>query len=504
MPSSLTSRRYAGALSLALLATANAGPCDIYASGGAPCIAAHSSTRALYASYNGPLYQLRKPDGTTADVNPLSAGGVANAATQDSFCSGTVCSISKIYDQSGHGNHLTQAPKGGAASGPLSNGDDLPAGAYGAPVTLNGQKAYGIFISPSTGYRNDSPSGTATGDNPESMYAVVDGTHYNDKCCFDYGNAETDNTDPGAGHMEAIYFGQSHGDGRGLGAGSGPWIKADLENGLLPGGDATQNTNNPTQTSRFVTAAVKGKPGEWAIRGGPSSSGSMATYWEGARPAGYTTMQKEGAIILGIGGDNSNWGQGTFYEGAMTATYASDETENAVQANIAAAKYAAASLNSGPTFTVGSTVSFRVTTDCCNTRYIAHTGDVVNTQVVSSSSAAALKNQASWSVRTGLGNSGCYSFESVDTPGSFIRHSGRQLYVQANDGSKLFHEDATFCSQDGINSAGSSLRSWSFPLFYWRHFNSVLYIAMDGGPKEFDATSDYLHDITFSISAGFA
>ncbi|HXK04279.1 MAG TPA: arabinofuranosidase catalytic domain-containing protein, partial [Verrucomicrobiae bacterium] len=40
------------------------GPCDIYAAAGNPCVAAHSTTRALYASYNGPLYQvLRQSDG---------------------------------------------------------------------------------------------------------------------------------------------------------------------------------------------------------------------------------------------------------------------------------------------------------------------------------------------------------------------------------------------------------------------------------------------------------
>jgi len=32
------------------------GPGDIYAAGGCPLVAAHSTTRALYASYNGPLY----------------------------------------------------------------------------------------------------------------------------------------------------------------------------------------------------------------------------------------------------------------------------------------------------------------------------------------------------------------------------------------------------------------------------------------------------------------
>ncbi|HOV78220.1 MAG TPA: arabinofuranosidase catalytic domain-containing protein, partial [Sedimentisphaerales bacterium] len=42
------------------------GPGDIYAAAGCPLVAAHSTTRALYASYNGPLYQvLRQSDGKT-------------------------------------------------------------------------------------------------------------------------------------------------------------------------------------------------------------------------------------------------------------------------------------------------------------------------------------------------------------------------------------------------------------------------------------------------------
>ena len=41
------------------------------------------------------------------------------------------------------------------------------------------------------GYSNRSARGTAIGDEPESMYAVFGGQHYNSECCFDYGNAET-------------------------------------------------------------------------------------------------------------------------------------------------------------------------------------------------------------------------------------------------------------------------------------------------------------------------
>ncbi|KAI8631579.1 carbohydrate-binding module family 42 protein [Xylariaceae sp. FL1651] len=495
---------------LALTATTSlvtAGPCDIYSSGGTPCVAAHSTTRALYDSYSGSLYQvLRGSDNATADIRPLSAGGVANAATQDNFCSGSTCLISVIYDQSGRGNHLTQAPPGGAASGPNSNGFDYLAGALGAPVTLNGQKAYGVFISPFTGYRNNNPNGIAKGDAAEGIYAVFDGTHYNTGCCFDYGNAETSSLDTGNGHMEAIYFGTGDGSGRGTGSGSGPWIMADLENGLFSGFDPINNPADPSITSRFVTAVVKGQPNQWAIRGADATSGTLSTYYNGVRPSnGYNPMSKEGAILLGIGGDNSNRAQGTFYEGVMTTGYPSDATENAVQANIVAAKYAdTASLMSGPMMNVGSKVSFRVTTPGYTDRYIAHTGATVNTQAVSSSSSAALKQQASWAVRTGLGNSACLSFESVDSPGSFIRHSNYALVVNANDNSKIFHEDATFCLQAGINGQGSSLRSWSYPARYFRHYDSLLYIAGNSGPHAFDNPAVFNDDVSFVLGGSFA
>lgn len=319
-----------------------AGPCDLYGSGNTPCVAAHSTTRALYDDYNDRLYQVtRSSDGKTSDIKPKSAGSVADASSQDSFCSNTTCTITTIYDQSGQGNDLTPAPPGGAASGTGPNGYDLPADATAAPVTLNGQKAYGVFISPGMGYRNDQTHGIATGDAAEGMYAVIDGTHYNDACCFDYGNAETNNLDTGNGHMEAIYFGTN--TGWGSGSGSGPWIMADLENGLFSGEQPKQNAEDPSIDYRFVTAIVKGEPDNWAIRGGDATQGSLETFYSGVRPnaTGYNPMSKEGAIILGIGGDNSNGAQGTFYEGVMTSGYPSDDTEDSVQKDIAAAGYAA-------------------------------------------------------------------------------------------------------------------------------------------------------------------
>lgn len=495
----------AGVLALALAALSPfvaAGPCDIYSSGGTPCVAAHSTTRALYSAFSGSLYQVKRgSDNSTTNIAPLSAGGVANAAAQDTFCASTTCLITIIYDQSGRGNHLTQAPPGGF-SGPESNGYDNLAAPIGAPVTLNGQKAYGVFVSPGTGYRNNAVSGTATGDSAEGMYAVLDGSHYNGACCFDYGNAETSSTDTGDGHMEAIYYGDC--TVWGSGAGSGPWVMADLENGLFSGSSSGANTADPSISSRFTTAIVKGESNLWAIRGGNAASGSLSTYYSGTRPSGYTTMKKEGAIILGIGGDNSVGAQGTFYEGVMTSGYPSDATENSVQANIVAAKYATTSLTSGAAFTIGSSISLQATTAGYTDRYLAHTGTTVNTQVVTSSSATTLKEQASWTVVAGLGNSACYSFESVDTPGSYIRHYDFVLLVNANDGTKQFYEDATFCPQSGLSGTGSSIRSWNYPTRWIRHYANVGYVASNGGVHTFDAASVFNDDTSWVVSSGFA
>jgi hypothetical protein len=138
--------------------------------------------------------------------------------------------------------------------------------------------------------------------------------------------------------MEAIYFGNCN--VWGTGSGNGPWIMADLENGLFSGSNPKNNAGDSSISHRFVTAVVKGKSGNLAIRGGDSTTGALSTFYNGVRPSGYNPMKKQGAIILGIGGDNSHGAVGTFYEGVMTTGYPSDATENSVQANIIAAKYA--------------------------------------------------------------------------------------------------------------------------------------------------------------------
>lgn len=335
------------------------GPCDLYKSGGTPCVAAYSTVRALYGAYAGTLYQVRRADNTTQDIGLLATGGVANAATQDTFCSGAACTISIIYDQSGKGNHLTKAPGGSKDYGP---NPDVEAIADALPITIGGHKAYGVHVTPSkgwtlpgqVGYRNTATTGIPKGDEPESEYMVTDGTYVNGSCCFDFGNAEMEPAAGGYGTMEAIYFGTNNWWDKG--AGDGPWVMADLEVGVYnmggPGNysDANKDGNrtNANATSLafpFVTAMLKGNSstatsgGPFTLKGGNAQAGALSTFWDGARPVGYSPAQKLGGIVLGIGGDNSSMAQGNFYEGVITAGFASTAVDDAVHANIVAAKY---------------------------------------------------------------------------------------------------------------------------------------------------------------------
>jgi hypothetical protein len=320
--------------------TSAVGPCDIYQAAATPCVAAHSTVRALYQAYSGSLYQVRRAsDGTTKDVPVASPGGFVDISVQDAFCSGTICTISILYDQSPSHNDLKKSPPALWLPG---GGDE--ANASQAKISVAGRTAHGIFIDNPTAnvaYRNNNTKGIATGDEPEAIYAVLEGKRYSTYCCFDYGNAETNGLDNGGGHMEALFWGAQTAYQMG-GAGKGPWVGADFENGTFecdnPKVICTGNTSVTDWV--FVTGMLKGFAGNhFALKAGNAQSGVLETKWDGMRPVGYSPMSKEGGIVLGTSGDGSNYGKGTFFEGCMTSGVPSDATDEAIQANIVAVGY---------------------------------------------------------------------------------------------------------------------------------------------------------------------
>jgi hypothetical protein len=315
------------------------GPCDIYETAGFPCVAAHSTVRALYAAYTGPLYQVR--NGSNTKNIPVGADGYVKISEQDSFCSGAQCTISIIYDQSPNKNDLPKTPD----TLWLKNANE--AFATDGKLTIKGHTAYGIYVNNTfahtrdVGYRNNNCKGVAKNDEAESMYMVLDGKRFSQWCCFDYGNATNTGLADGPGTMEAIYWGTSTQFSKG-GSGSGPWILADLEYGMFACDTPTAVcTTNTTVTADFVTTVLKGPSGNaFGLKAGNAQSGNLSTKWDGKRPpSGYSPKKLGGQIILGTGGDGSNTGVGTFWEGAMTKGNPPDSVDDAVQANIVAAGY---------------------------------------------------------------------------------------------------------------------------------------------------------------------
>ncbi|HTJ68315.1 MAG TPA: arabinofuranosidase catalytic domain-containing protein [Actinospica sp.] len=314
-------------------------PCDTFAAGGQTCVAAYSTVRALAADYSGPLYQVtRQSDGTAADIGLLGVGGYANAAAQDSFCANTVCTITRIYDQSGNHSDLTLGPAGSSGSA------NIGARADALPVTVNGHEAYGVRITAKVGYRyvpttaGTPAPGMAQNGQPESMYEVASGTDATDHCCFDFGNMETSYTDTGNAHMDALIL--STWCGVPPCSGQGPWIQADMENGVYMGNGSTANPANVSENSKFITAVLRNNgTSQFALDGGDATQSTLTSLYSGALPSGYAPMKQEGGIGLGVGGDQSDMAPGAFFEGAIVSGYASNTTIGSVQSNIAATSY---------------------------------------------------------------------------------------------------------------------------------------------------------------------
>jgi hypothetical protein len=284
----------------------------------------------------------------------------------------------RLYDQSGLANDLN-------VSGPAINNhaDNNPVNATRHPLRVGGHKVYGAYFESGMGYRANPTTGIAINNEPETLYMVTSGKHVNPGCCFDYGNAEADPMNSSAfrdGTMEAISFTTFDASGPwcgGAGA-TGPWVLADLENGLWACGDAKRNDANVPLPFDFVTAMVKGGENGFALKGGDATGGTLTTLYDGPRPRGYQPserararnpadctrdltplsppplfpsvpkVQKAGALILGMGGDNvararalgiPTTAVGTYYEGAVTRGYSTDEADVALQADIVAARY---------------------------------------------------------------------------------------------------------------------------------------------------------------------
>jgi hypothetical protein len=192
--------------------------------------------------------------------------------------------------------------------------------------------------------------------------------------------------------------------------------------------------------------------------------------------------------------------------GRLAATHTPTAVPSAT-ATATSAPSATATPSSSPTagtpgLTPGSRISIQATTRCCTSFYIRHDDSdnrVVITQLTPGSSGTA-KADATWVVQAGLAKSSCVSFEAANDPGSYLRHYRFELYLDPDDGSAQFAQDATFCPRPGNSGQGYSFQSVNYPDKYIRHYDYVVYLAGDGGPNPWDTPTLWPDDTTWLVS----
>ncbi|KUL22100.1 AbfB domain-containing protein [Actinoplanes awajinensis] len=147
--------------------------------------------------------------------------------------------------------------------------------------------------------------------------------------------------------------------------------------------------------------------------------------------------------------------------------------------------------------------SLQVTTWGYTDRYLRHASDLGWTESVNAGSAALLKQDATFTLRHGLSDSSCYSFESVNYPGRFLRHADNRIRLAANDASALFAADATFCARRGLGGVGVTFESINFPGRLLRHFDSQAWTAAGTG-SSWDRPQTLSADASWNVVTGWA
>lgn len=217
------------------------------------------------------------------------------------------------------------------------------------------------------------------------------------------------------------------------------------------------------------------------------------------------------ALMRGRGTSASVFTQITDVEGEVNGLYTYDRQI----LKFDAARVRAANLNlinaskalntvAPVTLPIGARRSFQVTTAGFTDRSLRHMNGLVDTAVVNAGSDATTRADATFTIRAGLANASCYSFESVNFPGEYLRHANSRVMRSVDDGSALMRADATWCARPGLSGTAVSFESQNFAGRYLRHFNAQVWMSTGTGQGDFNAQSMFGADSTWNVIAPWA
>lgn len=132
----------------------------------------------------------------------------------------------------------------------------------------------------------------------------------------------------------------------------------------------------------------------------------------------------------------------------------------------------------GPALTAGSLISLEPAGSSTGLR-LRHRDFQARIDQVGPRSTTSDRADATFRVRTGLGDPACVSFEAVTITGSYLRHQDFVLKLQRDDRSALFAADATFCPQARGRGGPVVLRAVNFPRYLLARDTRVVLADVD-------------------------
>ena len=230
-----------------------------------------------------------------------------------------------------------------------------------------------------------------------------------------------------------------------------------------------------TTLSSAGSSDPEGKPLSYTWR---KVSGGSATLSNASSPSPSVSGLQSGSYVFEV----------SVSDGALSA---SDQVTVTV-----------AGTTTNPPFTglsVGSSYALQVVTPGFTNRYLRHSGPLGVTEVVSASSADALKADSNWKVVSGLADAKCVSFESANLASNYLRHFNSRLRIDPKSADANFAADATFCPQVGLDGAAGtvSLASKNYPNRYIRHRNAEVWLDDKADNAGFKADASWLPKAAF-------
>jgi len=277
--------------------------------------------------------------------------------------------------------------------------------------------------------------------------------------------------------------------------------------------------NTPVRDAAVTSAGYQGTPAPDQWFGGPAlgnngnmvlrdarnlvvdslNYGSLVDPW---LAEGYQANSGSGQSGCRVGSPGSGSGAGRSANRFPNGT----DTDSNCTDFITSTNPTPGAANRSITLDPGPLVSVQATSPGSTSSYIKHDDidDGVVLAPVTADSSTTDKLDATFVQAAGLANPSCVSFESVNKPGSYLRHQNFQLHLQVSDGSTLFGQDATFCQGPGNSGQGVSFQSVNFPGRYLRTFNNVLYLASNGGSNPWDAATGWAADTSWLVATPWA